>query len=61
MATALATPMDGPPPVVTGQSRPGDVRHVVASPQRAREELGFTASVPFEDGVAEFARAPLRA
>jgi dTDP-L-rhamnose 4-epimerase len=60
MATALATAMDGPPPVVTGQFRPGDVRHVVASPQRAREELRFTASVPFEDGVAEFARAPLR-
>jgi dTDP-L-rhamnose 4-epimerase len=60
MATALATAMDGPPPVVTGQFRPGDVRHVVASPARAREELRFTASVPFEEGVAEFAHAPLR-
>jgi dTDP-L-rhamnose 4-epimerase len=60
MATALATAMDGPPPVVTGQFRPGDVRHVVASPARARRELGFTASVPFEEGLAEFARAPLR-
>jgi dTDP-L-rhamnose 4-epimerase len=61
LATALAAAMDGPAPVVTGQFRPGDVRHVVASPERARRELGFTASVPFEEGVAAFARAPLRA
>ena len=50
----------GPPPVVTGQYRLGDVRHVVASPQRAREELGFAAQVAFEDGMREFATAPLR-
>jgi dTDP-L-rhamnose 4-epimerase len=60
MATALAAAMDGPPPVVTGQFRAGDVRHVVASPERARRELSFTAFVPFEEGLAEFARAPLR-
>ena len=53
--------MSGPPPVATGQVRAGDVRHVVASPARARRELGFTASVAFEEGVAAFARAPLRA
>src|SRR6266511_77827 len=61
LATALSAAMGGPPPIVTGQFRAGDVRHVVASPERARRELGFTASVDFADGVAEFARAPLRA
>jgi dTDP-L-rhamnose 4-epimerase len=47
----------GPPPVVTGQWRLGDVRHVVASPSRATEILGFTASVAFRDGMAELAGA----
>jgi dTDP-L-rhamnose 4-epimerase len=47
-------------PVVTGQYRLGDVRHVVASPERARRSLGFEASVSFDEGVAEFATAPLR-
>ena len=32
-------------PQVTGGFRPGDVRHVVASPDRAARELGFTAAV----------------
>jgi dTDP-L-rhamnose 4-epimerase len=48
-------------PRVTGQYRPGDVRHVVASPERARDGLGFTARVGPEDGLAAFATAPLRA
>ena len=48
-------------PEVTGGYRLGDVRHVVASPARATAELGFTAAVTFEDGVREFATAPLRA
>jgi len=50
----------GSAPVVTGQYRLGDVRHVVASPQRAREELGFAAQVGFADGMREFVTAPLR-
>jgi dTDP-L-rhamnose 4-epimerase len=47
-------------PVVTGEYRAGDVRHVVASPERARAELGFAASVTPEDGLRAFATAPLR-
>ena len=47
-------------PVVTGQYRSGDVRHIVASPRLAAEELGFRASVPPETGLADFADAPLR-
>jgi dTDP-L-rhamnose 4-epimerase len=48
-------------PVVSGGYRPGDVRHVVASPRRARTALGFTAHVAPEQGLREFAHAPLRA
>jgi dTDP-L-rhamnose 4-epimerase len=61
MATALSASTPGaPPPVVVGGHRLGDVRHVFASPDRARTELGFTAEVPFAAGMKEFARAPLR-
>ncbi|RYU14333.1 NAD-dependent epimerase/dehydratase family protein [Nocardioides iriomotensis] len=47
-------------PVVTGGYRPGDVRHVVASPERAAAELGFRAAVRPDAGLVEFASAPLR-
>ncbi|MEO6411301.1 MAG: NAD-dependent epimerase/dehydratase family protein [Pedococcus sp.] len=47
-------------PRVTGQYRIGDVRHVVASPRRAQAELGFSAQVRPEDGLARFATEPLR-
>ena len=40
---------------------PGDVRHVVADPARARALLGFRAAVGFADGVRAFATDPLRA
>lgn len=48
-------------PEVTGGFRPGDVRHVVASPALAASELGFTAQVHPDDGLRDFATAPLRA
>ncbi|MGD9734656.1 MAG: NAD-dependent epimerase/dehydratase family protein [Solirubrobacterales bacterium] len=51
---------EAPRPVVTGEFRLGDVRHVFADPGRAREELGFAAEVGLEEGMAEFARAELR-
>jgi dTDP-L-rhamnose 4-epimerase len=60
LAAALATVFGGPAPVVSGEFRAGDVRHVVASPQRAQRELGFAAEVGFAAGVAEFAHAALR-
>ena len=60
MASALATAFGGPQPVVTGQFRAGDVRHIVASPARASSLLGFKAEVSFDAGMAEFAHAPLR-
>ncbi len=63
MARALhAAYADGTPePVVTGEYRLGDVRHVFASADRAREVLGFAAAEDFAEGMVEFARAPLRA
>ena len=60
MAAELARATGGPRPVVTGEFRLGDVRHVVASPARAEAELGFRARIGLADGVAEFAHAPLR-
>ena len=48
-------------PEVTGGFRSGDVRHIVASPERASAELGFTAEIPPEQGLPAFATAPLRA
>jgi dTDP-L-rhamnose 4-epimerase len=60
-ALALSRAMGGPDPIVTGEFRLGDVRHITASADRARRELGFRAAVSFEDGVREFATAPLRA
>lgn len=60
MATALADAFGGPPPIVTGDYRLGDVRHVTASSQRAAEELGWRAAVTFDDGMREFAHAPQR-
>ena len=47
-------------PEITGDYRLGDVRHIVASPDLARTELGFTAEVGPAAGLREFAHAPLR-
>jgi dTDP-L-rhamnose 4-epimerase len=47
-------------PVVTGQYRSGDVRHIVASPAGAVKLLGYRAVIDPRDGLREFAYAPLR-
>lgn len=59
MAEALR-PDGAPAPQVVGGYRLGDIRHVFASPERAAVELGFRASIGFDDGMREFATAPLR-
>jgi dTDP-L-rhamnose 4-epimerase len=56
MASALAASLDGPPPIVTGQYRLGDVRHITADSSRVRAVLGWLPEVAFEDGMAEVAR-----
>jgi len=45
----------GPKPVVNGKWRLGDVRHIVASPQKAARDLGFVAHVSFEEGLSQLA------
>ncbi len=59
MANALR-PVGAPQPEVVGGYRLGDIRHVFASPERAKSELGFTAKTKFEEGMTEFRTAPLR-
>jgi len=61
LAAELSRACGGPPPRIQGGARPGDVRHVVADPSRARRVLGFQAEVGFEEGLTEFATAALRA
>lgn len=61
LARLLADAVGAPAPEVVGGGRPGDVRHIVASPARAARELGFTAAVGFADGVTRFATEPMRA
>jgi dTDP-L-rhamnose 4-epimerase len=61
LATELASAYGGPMPRIVGGARSGDVRHVVASPVRARVVLGYEAQVGFAEGVKAFATDPLRA
>ncbi|MBW3709291.1 NAD-dependent dehydratase, partial [Streptomyces griseus] len=60
MASALARAHGGPDPVVTGEYRLGDVRHVTADSRALREELGWRPRVSFAEGMRDFAAAPLR-
>jgi dTDP-L-rhamnose 4-epimerase len=60
MARALADAHGGPEPVVTGEYRLGDVRHITADSSRLRAELGWKPQVGFAEGMREFARAELR-
>lgn len=60
LAGALSAASAGPAPVTTGQYRLGDVRHITASSARIAAELGWSATVDFDEGVREFATAPLR-
>jgi dTDP-L-rhamnose 4-epimerase len=60
VATALAEAGGGPPPVVTGEYRVGDVRDIVAAPDRLMRELGWQPAVDVDTGLKEFALAPMR-
>jgi len=55
LAAGLSKSTGGPAPIVTGEYRLGDVRHVTASNERLRKELGWEPAVDFADGLAEFA------
>ncbi|WP_326653839.1 MULTISPECIES: NAD-dependent epimerase/dehydratase family protein [unclassified Streptomyces] len=60
MAEALAAAHGGPAPLVTGEFRLGDVRHITADSRRLTAELGWKARVGFAEGMAEFAASGLR-
>lgn len=60
VATELCEARGEAAPVVTGQYRSGDVRHIVASPAGAVKLLGFHAAVDPRDGLRVFAYARLR-
>jgi dTDP-L-rhamnose 4-epimerase len=47
-------------PRIVGGYRPGDVRHVFGATCGAQGRLGFVARIPFEEGIRDFAGAPLR-
>lgn len=60
LAASLSTHAGGPAPIVTGEYRLGDVRHITASSARLRAETGWMPSTTFETGMREFATARLR-
>ena len=55
MAAALAAQVGGPAPVVTGEFRPGDVRHITADCSAAADLLGWTPRVSLRAGLAGIA------
>jgi dTDP-L-rhamnose 4-epimerase len=60
VAAALSNFSKGPEPVVTGDYRLGDVRHITASSALIKQELGWAPRIGFDEGMREFAAAPLR-
>ncbi|WP_330458923.1 NAD-dependent epimerase/dehydratase family protein [Streptomyces sp. NBC_00820] len=57
LARALSAAYGGPDPVITGEYRLGDVRHITADSSRLRAELGWKPEIGFAEGMREFARA----
>lgn len=58
MAEALSKAHGGPSPIITGEYRLGDVRHITADSTRLRTDLGWKPEVTFEQGMREFAATP---
>ncbi|MFC9892396.1 NAD-dependent epimerase/dehydratase family protein [Nocardia sp. NPDC127579] len=58
VASVMAAAASGPPPVVTGQYRLPDARHLAPATVRAHRALGFTAATPPRAGLAAFAAGP---
>ena len=53
VAAALTDAVAGPSPVITGDFRLGDVRHVTADSAAARRVLGWSAEIALRDGVRD--------
>jgi dTDP-L-rhamnose 4-epimerase len=56
LATELALAYGGPEPVVTGEFRLGDVRHITASSERIKTKLGWAAEYDLTAGIANLLR-----
>jgi dTDP-L-rhamnose 4-epimerase len=57
LATELARAYGGPAPVVTGEYRLGDVRHITASSARITADLGWKADYDLPAGIADLLRS----
>jgi dTDP-L-rhamnose 4-epimerase len=57
MATELSRILCGPPPVVTGAYRLGDVRHITADCSAAERVLGWRAQVDLATGLTDLSAA----
>jgi dTDP-L-rhamnose 4-epimerase len=53
IAAELSTAYRGPAPVVTGEYRLGDVRHITASSDRIKAELGWKPAYDVSTGLAD--------
>jgi dTDP-L-rhamnose 4-epimerase len=53
LAAELSRAYDGPAPIVTGQFRLGDVRHITASSARIRHDLGWRPQYDLSVGIAD--------
>ncbi|MFI1915106.1 NAD-dependent epimerase/dehydratase family protein [Nocardia sp. NPDC020380] len=55
VASIMSKALGAPEPVVTGQYRITDIRHLVANPERARGALDFTPRIAPARGLADYA------
>ena len=57
LATELSRAFGGLAPVVTGRFRLGDVRHITATSERIKAELGWKPAYDLTDGIADLVRS----
>ena len=53
LAGELSRAYGGPDPVITGDYRLGDVRHITASSDRLRADLGWKPDYDLTTGIAD--------
>ena len=57
VAAELARAYGGPVPIVTGEYRLGDVRHITASSDRLKDELGWKPAYDLQTGLEDLLRS----
>lgn len=60
VASIMSRACGGPDPVVSGQYRITDARHIVADPHRARRTVDFAAAIAPAQGLADYAATCVR-